>query len=55
MPQSKKKSQGDKFKEAAKKAEADDNQGRVSELNTGKFFVGLAPASHLPADFPPLA
>lgn len=32
-----------------------DNQGRVSEIKTGKLFRDLAPADQLPADFPPLA
>ena len=28
------------------------NQGRVSEINSGKRFVGVAPADALPMDFP---
>lgn len=29
-----------------------DNQGRVSEINTGKRFADAAIATHLPSDFP---
>jgi len=29
-----------------------DNQGRVSEVNTGKRWTDVAPASALPPDFP---
>ena len=31
-----------------------DNQGRVSEINTGKRYSSAPVASHLPPDFPPL-
>lgn len=31
-----------------------DNQGRVSEINTGKRFAHIPSADHLPPDFPPL-
>jgi hypothetical protein len=31
-----------------------DNQGRVSETNTGKRYSGAPVADHLPPDFPPL-
>ncbi|MDB5441248.1 MAG: hypothetical protein JWM33_3675 [Caulobacteraceae bacterium] len=30
------------------------NQGRISEINTGKRGEGIAPAAALPADFPAL-
>jgi hypothetical protein len=29
-----------------------DNQGRVSEIKTGKKHVAIPPATQLPADFP---
>jgi len=32
----------------------DENQGRISEINTGKLFPGAPIADHLPPDFPPL-
>lgn len=31
-----------------------DNQGRVSETNTGKRYRASPVADHLPPDFPPL-
>jgi len=31
------------------------NQGRISELNTGKLAPYVAPSETLPPDFPPLA
>lgn len=31
------------------------NQGRVSEISRGKRWAGIAPADHLPPDFPALA
>lgn len=31
-----------------------DNQGRVSEINTGKRYPRAPVAVHLPPDFPPL-
>ena len=31
----------------------DDNQGRVSEINTGKRYASAPVADRLPADFPP--
>jgi hypothetical protein len=30
-----------------------DNQGRVSEINTGKRFASAPVADRLPSDFPP--
>jgi hypothetical protein len=32
----------------------DDNQGRVSEIKTGKRYPRVPVADHLPPDFPPL-
>lgn len=29
-----------------------ENQGRISEINTGKLFSSAPVADHLPADFP---
>lgn len=31
-----------------------ENQGRISEIKTGKLFPGAPVADHLPPDFPPL-
>jgi hypothetical protein len=30
-----------------------ENQGRISEINTGKRFASVPMAAHLPPDFPP--
>ncbi len=30
-----------------------ENQGRISEIKTGKLFKGAPVADHLPPDFPP--
>ncbi len=31
-----------------------ENQGRISEIKTGKLFPSAPVADHLPPDFPPL-